>query len=265
MLHDECPLPRRNVMTKPFEEWTVLPHGKLSPLDGRMLSVTGMLHMPPMGNVSRRMTVVRLSDGRLVIYSAIALHEAEMSALESFGTPSYLIVPNALHRLDAKPWKDRYPALQVIAPSGAKAKVEEVVHVDATVVDFLDPSVRYLAIPGTGEREAALLVDTSSGTTLVLNDLIFDLANRHGLQGWFFKVIGMTGDEPHIPFPVKVREVKDEPALRAQLERWSRLPRLRRIIIAHGDVIENDPAGVLARIAGSLAGDPATERRASTP
>jgi hypothetical protein len=263
MLDDGCPPSRRNVMTKPFKEWTVLPHGKLNPLDGRMLTVTGMLHMPPMGEVSRRMTVVRLSDRRLVIYSAIALHEAEMDAIESFGTPAYLIVPNALHRLDAKPWKDRYPALRVIAPSGAKAKVEEVVRVDGTVVDFHDPSVQFVAVPGTGEREAALLVDTAAGITLVMNDLIFDLANRHGLSGWFFKIIGMTGDEPHIPFPVKAKQVTDEPVLRAQLERWSRLPRLRRIIIAHGDLIENDPAGVLARIAGNLAGGPATESRAS--
>jgi hypothetical protein len=240
-------------MTKPFQEWTVLPHGRLTPLDDRLLVVTGLMHMPPMGKVARRMTVVRLDDGRLVVYSAIALNEAEMKTLESFGAPAYLIVPNDLHRMDVKPWKDRYPTMTVVAPPGARAKVEEIVHVDASTADFRDPSVQFLVVPGTGEREAALSVETASGTTLVLNDLIFNLANRQGLRGWFFKTIGMTGDEPHIPPPVKMREVKDQAALRQQLESWSRLPSLKRVIIAHGDIIADDPPGVLGRIAQDLA------------
>ncbi len=53
-------------MPRPFKEWTVLPHGKLSRLDDNMLTVTGDLHMP-IGDFPRRMTVVRLSDARLII------------------------------------------------------------------------------------------------------------------------------------------------------------------------------------------------------
>lgn len=83
--------------------------------------------------------------------------------------------------------------------------------------------------------------------------LIFDLANRHGLSGWLFKAIGMTGDEPHVPPVVAMRQIKDKDALRAQLEHWSHLPNLRRVIISHGDIIEKDPAQVLGRIAEDLA------------
>ena len=36
-------------MTKPFEEWTVLPHGDITRIDDNVLSVTGLLRMPPMG------------------------------------------------------------------------------------------------------------------------------------------------------------------------------------------------------------------------
>src|SRR6188768_2605832 len=88
-------------MPKPFTEWTVLPHGKLSRLDDSLLSVTGDLPMP-VGDFPRRMTVVRLDDGRLVIFSAIALDETEMRALEAFGAPSFLVVPNDIHRMDEK-------------------------------------------------------------------------------------------------------------------------------------------------------------------
>jgi hypothetical protein len=239
-------------MAKPFNEWTVLPHGKLERLEDDLICVTGTMHMPPMGQVTRRMTIVRLADGQLIIYSAIALAEPEMTALEAFGTPAYLIIPNNIHRMDAKPWKDRYPALKVITPAGARAKVQEVVTVDATDVDFGDPTVRFVPVSGTADREAALVIEAESGTTLVLNDLIFDLANRPGFMGWLFQAVGLTGDEPHIAAPVRMRVVKDKPAVAAQLEGWARLPSLKRVIIAHGNIITEGPAAVLERVAKAL-------------
>src|SRR3954451_18444764 len=115
-------------MPKPFTEWTVLPHGKLSRLDDNLLSVSGDLPMP-VGSFPRRMTVVRLHDGRLVVYSAIALDEVEMRALEAFGEPPFLVVPNDIHRMDAKICKDRYPQPRVVTQAGVRQAVEEIVPV----------------------------------------------------------------------------------------------------------------------------------------
>jgi hypothetical protein len=61
-------------MAKPNMEWKVLPHGALNRIGSNLITVTGQLHMP-LGDYPRRMTVVRLDDGRLVLYSAIALDE----------------------------------------------------------------------------------------------------------------------------------------------------------------------------------------------
>src|SRR6185503_12836913 len=166
-------------MARPLETWTVLPHGKLSALDDNLLTVVGDLPMP-LGDFPRRMTLVRLQDGRLVVFSAIAL--------EAFGTPTFLIIPSDIHRMDAKIWKDRYPALRVIAPEGARAQAEEVVHVDATHADFRDPHVHYVTVPGTEGHEAALVVETSSGTTLVINDLIWNVDALPGFGGWLYRV-----------------------------------------------------------------------------
>jgi hypothetical protein len=65
--------------------------------------------------------MVRLNDSRLVVFSAIALDEDEMAALEAYGRPAFLIVPSDKHRLEVKIWKDRYPAMQVVAPEGSRA------------------------------------------------------------------------------------------------------------------------------------------------
>lgn len=240
-------------MAKPFKEWTVLPHGALVRLEENIMTVTGMLSMPPMGQVERRMTVVKLRGERLVIYSAVALDEPQMKVLEAFGKPTFLVVPNDIHRMDARIWKERYPELEVIAPDAARDKVGKVVRVDESEADFRDPSVHLITVPGTAEREMALLVETPGGTTLVINDLIFNLANRPGVAGWLFKKLGMTGDEPHIPPIIKHRQIDDEPALRAQLEAWSELPELKRVVVSHGDIIADEPGETLKRIAHELA------------
>lgn len=240
-------------MPQPFETWKVLPHGKLTAIDDNLLTVVGKLHMP-LGDFPRRMTVVRLLDGRLVIYSAIALDEPEMQQLEHFGIPAFLVVPSELHRLDAKIWKQRYPRMLVLAPEGARDKVQEVVRVDASSEwDFRDPSVRLVTVPGTKESEAALVVNGPSGATLVLNELIWNVQSKPGLGGWLMKVAGFTGEEPHIPPFISMMAIKNKPALREQLEEWAKLYGLRRIIVSHGDIIENNPTQVLRTLAEKLA------------
>jgi hypothetical protein len=239
-------------MAAPNKHWKVLPHGKLTRVEDDIITVTGEIKMPS-GTLPRRMTVVRLPGGRLIIYSAIALAEEEMLRLEAFGTPAFLIVPNDHHRLDAKAWKDRYPAMKVIAPAGAREKVAEIVPVDATQIEFGDPDVRLTAVAGTESGEIALEIERPSGTTLIVNDIIGNIRNASGLGGWFLRLMRFAGDKPHVPLPVKARMIDDKAALAAQFREWAKLPSLRRIVVSHGSVIEQDPRGALNALAATLA------------
>jgi hypothetical protein len=238
-------------MTKLHQHWTVLPHGKLTPIDEGILTVVGQIRMPLM-NFPRRMTVVRLRDGRLVIWSAIALDETEMATLEAAGRPAFLVVPNDEHRLDAKAWKERYPQLAVVAPEGARDKVAEAVPVDTTAPDFDDPDVRFLAVPGTRGHEAALVVRRPDGTTLVLNDLVANIHNESGFSGWLLRLMGLAGETAHIPRRVELLMVKDTNDVRGQLLRWASDATLQRVIVSHGDVIERQPRQALRQLAASL-------------
>jgi hypothetical protein len=238
-------------MPKPFTEWKVLPHSKLTAIEDDILTVVGDIPMP-VANMKRRMTVVRLRGGRLVIFSAVALDEEEMHALENFGEPAFLIVPNDHHRLDSKIWKDRYPAMQVITPQGAREEVEKVVHVDATSADFGDPDIALMTVPGTREHEAALEVRRPNGTTLVLNDVVGNMRNISGFGGWLLRMIGFAGDKPRVPLLIKLAMIHDKAALAVQLRRWAELPSLKRILVSHGSAIEDDPRGALRELAVSL-------------
>jgi len=239
-------------MGKPLTQWKVFPHGPLIQLEDRILTVVGDIQMPLM-EFPRRMTIVRLADGRLVVFNAIALDEDEMARIDAFGTPSFLVVPNDHHRLDAGIWKQRYPETHVVACEGSLARVEDIVAVDTVSPNFHDTGVEFVTVPGTDKREAALIVSTDEGATLVLNDLVGNLRNVHGIGGWMLKMMGFAADEPRIPNPPKFTLIKDHDALLEQFLRWSKIPRLKRILVSHGEPIEDDPAGVLRELAKSLA------------
>jgi len=235
-------------MPKILEKWTVLPHGRLTEVDEGLWTVTGELHMP-LTPLERRMTVVRLKTGELVIYSAIALDEPQMQILEAAGRPSYLIVPGDRHRMDTRIWKARYPDLKVIAPAGAETAAEEAVHVDATDVDFGDDAVRYETVKGMQGHEAALLVHRPTGVTLVVNDII---GNMPEASGFVLRIMGFAGDHPHVPLPIKM-SLKEKEDLRQQLLAWSAEPDLCRIIMSHGEPIQADAKQSLQALAESLA------------
>ena len=238
-------------MTHPHQHWKVRPHGSLSKIDHGILTVTGPIRMP-LGSFPRRMTVVRLADSRLVVWSAIALDDKEMAALEAFGRPAFLIVPNDHHRLDARAWKARYPQVQVVAPEGSRAKVEKMVPVDTTAPDFGDPNVEFVIVSGTREREAALVVHTPNGTTLVLNDLVGNIRDAPGISGRLLRLAGFAGTSAQIPRVVKWNLVKDANALRAQLLQWADIASLKRILVSHGEPIAANPRQTLRDLAASL-------------
>jgi hypothetical protein len=236
-------------MPKPFETWTVCPHGPIEKVTEKHWRVSALVPGTPF---PRTMIVVRLSDGRLIIHNGIALNEGEMKELESWGTPAFLIVPGSGHRIDAKIYKTRYPGVRVIAPRGAKKKIDEVVHVDATECDFGDPDVHYELVDGTGEGEGVLIVRSKAGTTLVFNDVVMNMQKIPGFGGFMMGLMGFTGPKPKVSLPTRMVVVKDKKALRAELEKRATTPDLMRIEVAHGDAITSDPAGVLRSAAATL-------------
>jgi hypothetical protein len=203
-------------------------------------------------SLKRVMTVARLSDGSLVIHSAIALAEEEQRKLEALGTPSVLIVPNRGHRLDAPAYKKRYPALRVFAPRGGRKGVEEVVPVDGTYEDFPgDDTVRLETLKGVAEEEGAMLVRSSDGTTVVLNDVVFNMDRKKDPLGWFFTTVLGSAPGPRVSRLVKLLYVKDRKALRAELERLATIPDLVRLIVAHEKVASGGEAASALRRAAT--------------
>ena len=237
-------------MPRIHETWTVLPHGPVTTIGDGILTVEGDIPMP-LGNFPRRMTVVRLSGGRSLVWSAMALDEKGMAAIEALGTPSFMVVPNPGHRLDARIFKARYPDIIVVTPPGAKPAVEEVVPVDSTEGDFGDAEVRFVVVDGTAQKESALIVERSGDTTLVTNDIVGHVTKPRGIGAKIMaRLFGYGVRRAQVPRTVR-RFITDKKALAAQMRSWAELPGLKRLIVSHGTSIAA-PAGDLRRLANDL-------------
>jgi hypothetical protein len=86
-----------------------------------------------------------------------------------------------------------------------------------------------------------------------VNDLIWNVHDRPGFSGWMLRKLRLTGPRPQIANVVRLRTVRDKGAVRAQLNGWSRLRSLNRIVVSHGDIVERDAPNVLRGLAQSLA------------
>lgn len=220
-------------MAKPRATWQVLPHEPIQKLAENLWWVRAPV---PGFTLRRTMTVVRLADARLLVFNAVALDEPSMKQLEAWGNPAFLIVPGAGHRLDAAAFKKRYPALQVFGPGGARKAIEQVVPLDGLLRDFPNlPDVQFQAVAGIKDKEGAMLVRSSDGVTVVLNDILFNMAVPPGLFGKLVELIG-SAPGPRVSRIVKSFYCDDRAAFRETLRRLSELPELVRLIVAHDTV-----------------------------
>lgn len=221
-------------MANEKHDWKVLGHGPLEKLADNLWWVQGDL---PGMSLKRCMTIARLSDGRLVIYNGISLREPEMKQIEAWGTPAFLIVPSAYHRLDARAYKTRYPQLKVIAPKGAKKKVEDVISVDGTFEDFIaDAHVKLEMLAGVKEREGVMIVKSSDGTSLVFNDVVMNMDKKKDFLGYMFTTVMGSAPGPRVSRLVKLAIVDRQGEFRQELDRLSAIPDLVRVIVAHEKV-----------------------------
>jgi hypothetical protein len=232
------------------QSWKILNHGPLERLADNLWRVKGSL---PGMSLERVMTVVRRSNGALLLHSVIALNEAAMRELEALGPIVEMLVPNAGHRLDSAAYKRRYPGIRVYCPPGGREKIAEVVPVDGTYLDFpSDDSVRLEVLDGLAGAEGAMIVRSADGLTVVLNDTVMNMDRKRDILGFLYTTIMGSAPGPRVSRAARLLYVKDQPALRSHLLRLAELPDLRRLIVSHEKVAFGDAAPAALRRAATF-------------
>lgn len=233
-------------MAKWHTTWTVGPHGPIEKLSDRLWRIEARL---PSIDLRRVMTVARRADGSLIVHNAIPLGEAEMAELDAWGKVTTLVVPNRFHRLDARPFAERYPEARVLCPRGAQKHVAKAVHVDGGYEDLpADGTADLVSLDGTRQREGAMIVRGQAGgapvTSVVLNDAVFNMDHAGGFFGFLLRLIGASG-KPCVEVGMRWLMIADKKAFRAHLEALAALPSLAHVVVSHHKTITRDPAEVL--------------------
>lgn len=232
--------------------WTVLEHGAIEKLTEEVWTVDGRL--PDMA-LRRRMTLVRLRDGSLLVHNAIPLDEGLMADIERWGEPRHLIVPNGFHRLDAHAWKARYPRSSVWCPEGARQRVEAVVATDGgyELMPRRDElAVEYLEGGRAAASEGVFTVRCADGgAVLIFNDALFNHPHATGFGGAMLRIMGSSGG-PRVTPLFRLVGVADRPRFAAHLRHLGSREGVRHLIPGHGLPVSLDAGGVLRQVADAL-------------
>ncbi len=228
--------------------WKVGRHGSLVSLSNKLAIVDGSLARMPIG---RRMSIVTMESGELAVINAMAVDENTLTQIRERGTPRYLLVPNAMHTIDAPAWAERFPDIRVLVPRPLRKAIERKVRVDGTLDELPANSVLSTETAEGTRGEALFRVVDGGETSLIVSDLVFNLGNMPGLQGLVLRILGSTGG-PKVTRLGRLLTVKDREAARQYLHRLADTPGLRRIIVSHGDIIDRDPAATLHHVADGL-------------
>lgn len=228
--------------------WTVAPHEPLTQIDDNLWAVAGRVPGAP---IPRRMTIIRRSDGALVLHDSFAVDDKTLEAIRALGTPTYQIVAHAQHMIEAPAVREKL-GLKTFCPAASLAKVRARMPVDGTLDELpADPALTIRPSEGLKTGEAWLLVHSGPRTSLVTADTVMWMK-----EGTFVtRLMGFIGPEPKVAPPLfKLVALGDKKRFRASFERFlDETKDLARIVPCHGGIIDEDPIGRVRRaIAASL-------------
>jgi hypothetical protein len=220
----------------------IFPHGLPRPLAENLWQVEGSLPFP----IPRNMTIWRAPDGRLVLYSVVAMNEEGMRALEQLGQPAFMVIPHLRHHMDAPFYKQRYPHLRTLAEAGVPANG---VAIDGSVKELASLGIRAERLPGTDHEDIVMDLPIPGGRALCICELLTNVPPRGALGRLAGRLLGPPGGQFGIARIVRLREVVDRPRVRAWLADEARRSDLRMLLLGHGPPVVQDVAQALARAA----------------
>ncbi|MCB9664511.1 MAG: DUF4336 domain-containing protein [Alphaproteobacteria bacterium] len=196
-------------------------------------------------HVRLRMTVVRLPDGDLLLYSPVPLDDALVAALDALGPVAHLVAPSGSHHLHAGAAQARWPQARLWGSPALPAKRPDL-RFDAILEDadgafqgVFDVTV----LRGIPRLQEAVLFHRPSRSLLVCDLVIHVTEERHPLTVPLWCALGVWR---RVGSPRAWRLwTKDRAALRTSVDRvlgWE----VDRIVVAHGTIVEEEARARLA-------------------
>jgi len=185
----------------------------------------------------RNVTLLRLSDGRVVIHSTASFTTKDIAAIHRFGEPAWLVDATLMHETFAKQGRAAFPDLSYLAPDGF-------IKASGITTEPLDPppsdwqgEIDVLKLDGNRMNEHVFFHRRSA--TLVVADLFFSFPSE--MRGWarFFvqhimRLPRLFGVSVFFRFTIKDRQAFANSMKR--LLQWN----FERVVVAHREPIERE-------------------------
>ncbi len=197
--------------------------------------------------VGSRMTVMRLSRGRLAVHSPVRPDPDLTAAVAALGSVDWLIAPNRMHHLSVLAWAEAFPSSEVLVAPGLPEKRPALA--SSTVLSSELPEgwsgeLEALPMAGFPLLEEVVFLHRPSAT-LVVTDIAFHFGSEDPwLTRWLIGLVGRPGELA--PTLLEKLMIRDRAAFRASLDRVLEWP-FERVVVSHGAIVEQGGREALAR------------------
>lgn len=220
----------------------------LTELDDGVFAADDVFRLPGL-HLPVRMGVVRLSGGGLWVHSPIRRTDALATRVAALGPVRFLVSPSHLHHLFLGEWSSALPDAKVWAAEDLQRKRGDL-RVDGTHGRGDEPwrdEIDSIAIAGAPKFRETVFFHRAT-RTLFVTDLVFNLRD---VGGWFAPIaLRMMGVHRRLAQSRAWRfAVKDKGAFAESGRRILELG-ARRLVVAHGEVIDDLPPGALEHALG---------------
>jgi hypothetical protein len=210
--------------------------------------------MPIIGTKLRlRMSIIKLTDGRLWVHSPTALSAELQAEVDQLGPVAFIIGPSNGHNLWLTEWQSAYPnaAMYVSAGITKKLSLQNPQLLDESTKNIWHTDLEHVYLSGATFFNESVFLHKATKSLLV-TDIIQNHSDQKpaGIPGlvtrFIIEPLGFKGR--CIAPPLKMRFIiKDKQAFKSALKKVSAWD-FKRIIVTHGDVIEPDAKQIFSSL-----------------
>jgi hypothetical protein len=180
------------------------------------------------------MTILRLGDGGLLLYSPIAMTRERRAAVEALGPVAHLYAPNLYHHLWIGEWAAAFPSARLHAPAGLSKKRPDL-RIGRIHNEGPEPALAGIIderrIDGFRLQESVLVYRPAHA--LVVADLVHNVGRpREPWSKFYTRTMGFY-DRVALSRMIRWTAFSDRAAARRSLDGLLALP-FDRLIVGHG-------------------------------
>ena len=201
-------------------------------------------------HMNTRMTIIRLSNGSLLLHSPVPWSPELQAAIQKIGSVQYIVAPSCFHHMFVGKWKNHNPDAKICAPKGLRKKRSDldITYILQEHTDLWQNEIQYFAIKGIPILQEHIFYHNSS-KTLIVTDLFFHLPESTGFTSLYASINGVKNTvATTLLFKAAI---KDREAFRSSLK-VLRDMEVNVLSLCHHDVLIEDVSAHIAQALNKL-------------